>query len=245
LLATFKDSLFSLASLVALHSEASINAHEIAEIRKQVEQQKESVALVVRDANAAQHQLSDAKKLFDEAQGQLGALQTIVSEARRDVANIKSVAEFSVIVLAASNDDRTAFDKLLSIANAKGNDFQDIALRAALQIASADTFLSYPAPWETYGVDPKTASLDTFEEILSRVKPIEKPDVLETLWKQDRFSKFTRLQFLATTVQNTQSVSALKAACKLMDNEAHKKKNILLYELYWQWWLQEMQNYKK
>ena len=68
--------------------------------------------------------------------------------------------------------------------------------------------------------------------------------VLETVWAQERFSKYDRLQFLYDLVKTTESNRILYKACKLIDTEAKLNYNYLWYKQHIEWWEKSKDLYK-
>jgi len=73
------------------------------------------------------------------AEQELGTLSNAIDEATATLGDLKSVIEFTKIVVAAQNDDRKAFDKLRQWADDKSNPFSTKAEQAWNTIFSDHT----------------------------------------------------------------------------------------------------------
>jgi len=141
-------------------AETDVNA--INQIRKEVENTKETISLVVRSINDASKQLKRLDQFSQEAQSKLDDLksksenaneqinnlihfsnqaskllsniQEVQKQANKELTDIKSTADFMMLVSRAINDDRSAVDEIFKISSDKNHIFQKVAMNAIQEI---------------------------------------------------------------------------------------------------------------
>jgi hypothetical protein len=226
---------------------ATSGAEEVEKIRADVEKHRDTIALIVRDANEARNDINEVAEISAEAKAKAEKIAEVLSEAQRALQEIKTVSDFSLLLTKASNDDRTAFDSILEIAKNRNHQFYSLANQALLQIITdpqVTGLLTYRIDWgKDHNLDPNTATWEEFLEVYRKEIPFRWPSVLSTMWKQDRFAKSKRIEALYDVIKTTISLKCLHKACKLINEEAKLDKNILAYDEYLRWWEQNRVEY--
>lgn len=246
--------------------QAVADANEIAKIRERVENQSATVDLAVKKAAEAERAVEADANQIAEIKKRVEAQSVAVDSALKKAADVEQVAkdlseknlraeeslsrmertnEFMTLVTKAQNDDRSAFDQLLLHRRTKGP-FQDIAVRVVQELALELTQVirtDPPVNWKDIGVNPQSATLDELSAAFRKVVRAFQPAYLRDVWRQDRFTKAERLQFLCDVIGSTSSLRTLQAACALMDTEAKIRQNFLRAEAYQQWWDQNRSAY--
>jgi hypothetical protein len=230
-----------------LFQRASKDADEITKIRKDVEQQRETIAAVARDATNAHELSAQAKETSDQARKQASEIGVLVQQAGGAVETIRTTADFAFVLARAAADDRKAFDELLAIImNQPSQQFYDLAIAASARIAGEfDTAFESTVNWQKLGLDPKKLEFEEMKNLFESQPAFMKPAILTELAKQDRFSKYDRLTFLRDVIKSTTSISVLNAACKAMNQEAKIDKNIIGYQFYLDWWFDHIREYSE
>jgi hypothetical protein len=195
-------------------------------------------------------QLTEIKGRVDNFDAKIrtnvGALEDTLKKGQSATQEIKSGVDFVLLTVRAANDDRHAFDELLSIEQTGKPPLSDTAYAATVEIAtgSLTDLIHYNVDWPAIGVKPETASIKEFEGALSSdILPGQRPAILEAMWGQSRFSKFEKLTFLEHVIRTTSSLRCLVKATRLMDQEANLKKNIRVYSLYLDWYRDHISEY--
>jgi hypothetical protein len=236
---------------VRLFLKASSDAEEIAKIRKDVEQQRDTIGVIARDANTAHAEMdkavklsADAKKKSEEAATKASEIAGLAKKASAQAEKIKTTLDFSFVLARAAADDRHAFDELSRDVNDEGSPFHDLALKAIVRIAGdLSSRLNFEMDWKRIGINPDAATLAEFEEVLANRPAFDKPGIISKIWQQQRFSKFDRLSFLYDVIKSTDSILVLNAACSAMNDEAKINKNIIGYSEYLSWWWEHGREY--
>ena len=237
-----------LGELTAATERAVANAQQIEDIRDEVKHHKESIDLVVRDANNARRELVGVKEISDRAKEKADEIEAILQKAQEALHQLRTSTDFGLLITKASNDDREAFNKLIDIGKDKESPFRDLALQAIENIIQdvdplVTVRLDVPLPWKKIGVDPATADFDKYRELYRTSLRLYKLPLLSELWQQERFPKRQRLEFLAEVIRSDSSLRVLHRACVLMDKEAHLGRNILRATDYLEWWETNKKNY--
>lgn len=231
---------------------ASTEASQVAEIRKDVERQRDAIGVIERDANAAHARIEEASRISKIAQEKAedvvrrsDEIQQLANKAASAVETIRTTSDFSFVLAKASADDREAFDDLMAIFDQPNHKFQALAQSALLRIVGEDgSKLQFePDLKKNVGVDPATADFAEMKEIFDSQPMFDKPAILRAIWKQERFPKYDRLTFLRNVIAKTPSISVLSAACRAMDGEAKIHKNVIGYRNYLEWWAEHIRDY--
>lgn len=208
-------------SIEADVQKARTDAEEITRIRNEVETQKNEINMVIRDANSAREKL--------------GTVDETVQIATKKLKELNNINDFSFMLLKAHNDDRNALHSLEEFSQISGP-LQELANNAIYEIISQPSKRSsIRLDWKTLKVSPEESSLHDF--IISfRNAGIAKNQILTTIWQQERFSKYDRLEFIYTVIKNDSSIRTATLACEYMNTEAKINKTILAYKDYLAWW---------
>lgn len=231
---------------VRLFTRASADAGEIAKIRKDVEQERDTIGIIAHDANAVRSEMEravalsdDAKKKSEEATQKAAEITNLVRSANEGVEKIRTTSDFSFLLARAAADDRKAFDQLRQLADEPSYEFHNLALAAMVRIAGdlgTTTMLSGGLDWKRVGADPATTDLEDLKALFNSQPAFNKTGILEAIWHEQRFSKYDRLSFLYEVLKSTESIVVLNAACRAMNEETKLNKNIIGYPMYLLWW---------
>ncbi|HEG44186.1 MAG TPA: hypothetical protein ENH94_09080 [Phycisphaerales bacterium] len=176
-------------------------------------------------------------------------IETLISDAKIAIDEVRTISNFSLLLINASNDDRDSLDALHKIADMDNNKFQEIADRSVMQIFTsleATDRLEIIVHWkEYYNLDPVSASLTEFINVFNKCEIICRPTLLKAIWEQERFPKVERLDFLQKTIATTQSLRTLNRACRLINKEAKIDKNFFSSDLYLKWWEENREKYNE
>jgi hypothetical protein len=242
----------NLMKIISPFFRASTEASQVAEIRKDVERQRDAIGVIERDANAAQARIEEASRISKIAQEKAedvvrrsDEIQQLANKAASAVETIRTTSDFSFVLAKAAADDREAFDDLIAIFGQPSHKFQALAQSALLRIVGEDgSKLQLEPDWQKHiGVDPATADFAEMKEIFESRPMFDKAAVLRAVWNQERFPKYDRLTFLRDIIVKTPSISVLAAACRAMDGEARIHKNVIGYREYLEWWAEHIRDY--
>src|SRR4029077_16564811 len=105
------------APFVGLFQRASSDAGEIAKIKKDVEQQRDLIAAVARDATTARNQMDEAVRLSSDAKRKSDAATGSLKKTGEELDTVRKRSEFSLLLARANADERKAFDELIDAAD--------------------------------------------------------------------------------------------------------------------------------
>jgi hypothetical protein len=237
-----------LSGIGEIKAQAMSDVEEIARIRDDLESQRDSVAMVVRDANKAWQRIEEVSKLSEQGAEHLRSIERIQSKATEALVAISELSMFSHVLISAQNDSRPAFDELRKIADAEGpfRPYAAVAIeQIALDVSPLFTVRIDPdVPWGTYRITPEKAALDELKQVYGRLRNPYKPRFITFLWGQNRLPKLERMDFLADIIQTDGSLRALEKACFLMNKEAKLNLNILGASRYLDWWRENRSKYE-
>jgi hypothetical protein len=223
---------------------APIDASEIAKIRKEVEQQRDTIGAVARDANAAHDDAKNAAELSQQAKTTLqtatktaGEARDLVARANAEADRLRQTSTFALLLSKAQADDRKALEELMQIAQDEKHPFHDEAFKAVQRIvADLDSRLVGSFDWKRFGVDRPNASFNELRDMFNTRPVFDRPAILIDIAHEQRFGKFERFAFVYDLLKNTDSLMVLDAACTAMREEAKMNYNVLGSENYIRWW---------
>lgn len=215
---------------------AQAGADRVKAIQTEVESQRDSIAMIVRDANQARDDIQRIEKASKDAQQKSAQLERVVGDAEKAQADLKQLAAFNLLLTRMNNDDRAAFDELLTTAASGQTPFRELATSAVINVASNMGGFVFVQDWALYHFEPKTADLPHYAAFLTVSRPDIQVQALDALWAEDRFPKSERLAFVISVMKRTPSIRVLVATCRIVNAEAKINKNIIAWRDYVQWW---------
>lgn len=239
-----------IGEIQAAQSRAIAGAERIEAIQKEVEDQRASIAMVVRDADTAHNDIERINQYVASAETKTKQLEGMVKGANEATSQLSKVTEFNLLLTRANNDDRPAFDQLIAIANSSQPPYSSLALSGLINLAtSLDTVLRFAVTEEALEkwqppFHAKTATLEEYRAAIDSQRPDVASGILDVLWQQERFSKYQKLDLVMRVMATTKSIKVLREACVLADNEAQIQRNILGYGQYLEWWAKNRDHYR-
>lgn len=181
----------------------------------------------------------EMKELYADSKERVDSIAEITGRANAAVAGLQSAIDFSLTIEDARNDSKKSLDALLAIENSKDSNYSKLASRALYQILASthveNLFMTDPQ-WHKYNVDPEKESLSVLTTIYKIEHPYNQVRMQYSIWKQERFPKYDRINFLVEVINSTSSVRCLQKACELLEQEAKTGKNFLAYNEFLLWW---------
>ena len=173
-----------------------------------------------------------------QADQKLGVLNDLITEAKSALDSLRQEEEFTIIVLAAQNDDRVSFDKLQNLSEKKDYKFAKMAAQAWATIldvhASPMSMSNFTGPWAT-GFDPSKLSLSDLS-LLYQENRVYKPALLEYIWHRSDLPKLDRLDFLMSVMKSDPSFTAVEYAGRYFDEGTGQKTKPLYLSILVPWW---------
>lgn len=215
------------------------DAKQIEEVRKRIEAQSATVDLVAKQA-------SESKALYEELNGKMSIvnkkieeLEKIIKEASKTSSDLQIISEFTMIVTAAQNDDRGAFDQLKKWSEDKNyqlNSFANKAVKKIIDLHNPPLFMSeFRIPWKD-NVDPNKLTLAELKEVYKRSGDL-KPAILEFIWKKRKdIPKKEKMQFLIDLMKEEKSLTTLEYVGRYFAEGADLKIKPLAVEYFLDWW---------
>lgn len=223
---------------VAFQNFTGTEAERLSQLALKLNDVQKGLETLSNDQSAMKAKAEQINIYASEARQKAAELESLVEKAADAQRKLGQATEFTMLLARASNDDRTAFDKLMAMAFDERNPEAELAKSAIIKIATDITnVLHFDSDTTKQGLAPKTASIAEFKVFIQDAK---RPDfavaVVNKLMEQDRFRKRDRLQVLVDTISDTKSVAVLSAACQALNAEAKIDKNIIGWPQYIQWW---------
>jgi len=214
----------------------TIKEKALEEIRTEVENHRSSINLLIRDADKARVDLDKVEELSREAKTKVDEIGGVLKKANEAMVSIRSISEFSLILIKASNNNplsKIAYNAILKI-------IDDLIIELDISV------VKHKILWDKTNIDPNTSSLQIFELVLNsdEVSFFYKPELLENVWRQNRFKEGEKLTFFLNIIKTTTSLRTLYKACTTVENVARLGKNLVDYTAYVEWWEKNKNLYK-
>lgn len=182
----FQDRLTELTvagigTIKASAEQAVVDATTVSNLKSRVENQSATVDLVATQASAAKALALQAEKQTKQATQKLEGLDKAISEANATLAQLRSEADFTQLVVSAQNDDRGAFYKLEQLSEDQSNPLSARAGQAWVTVFNAHSpaiYQSYSVQWKP-GVDPSKLSLGDLAQAYTIAAAFQKPGLIE------------------------------------------------------------------
>ena len=232
-------------------AEATADAKTIADIKKQVVNQRATVDLVATEAQTAKNLSEEASNKVTLAEQKLKDLDDSIQKANDSLKKLDAATEFSLLVSKAQNDDRAAFIQLANIGVSTNSPFAQSAKSLAntiLHEVETETIIedsTVTIHWDLYGRNPDTDSLEQLEEFYSAHPDSEliRFNVVKQIFNSSRFSELERFDFLAKVLRSDNNLKVMQLAVNLMTPKSKIRLNFIGIDSYLQWWAKNRSNF--
>jgi hypothetical protein len=199
--------------------------------------------------NLMMKQISPAiAKVENDLTNKAAAIQTLTTTldavqraGETNVAKLKDIADFSLLVLKAQNDDRNAFWQLVVISRSS-HPQRELAGLIAPQCLNQCVLNKQILERTDLGLlfkeipfDPTTASLHDYSNALVMAPHLACYGLLREMYHENRFRLDDRLETLAWVIRTSTSLLALEEACSLMNEQAHIGRDLMAFKEYLDW----------
>lgn len=250
---TFQDRITELTikgvgSLKAATKEAESKLEEIEAIRKRVEAQGATIDLVAKDASEARSLTEEIKLRSEQVEKKMTEVDGALARAEEKATELASILEFTNTVVAAQNDDRTAFDKLKGWAETPSFPYKEAALQAYTKIMDDHSQGMYNSgftiPWRD-GFDPSLLDLNALRSQYASAPRQLKPAFLEYIWNRVDFAKRDKMDFLMDVMLTDRSLTAVEYAGRHFTQGADLKIKPVAVDYLRKWWSENRDNFKE
>jgi hypothetical protein len=225
----------------SLVSEANKNIDEVKKIRGDLEQQNETMRVLLRDSNRSYSEIQRVEQKTEDANKQIQSLDKLVTEAQSSIIEINDIIKFNNTLMMASNDDRDSLITLSHIIEEEKNPFKDLAYKSILYITSQlSNGSGSRSPWMDYKMDPSEVTIKEVDLFYPKLNPKLKAGIIRDLDKSNKITTRQKLNFLMTVLREEKSLLALNAACEVIDKRAKLSKNVLGWNEYLKWCADEI-----
>ena len=223
------DDEFANSNIVALvHDQAKERIDAIADLLIQTNIQNKIIP--IRDDFL--QQLSQSKDEIQKRLEKLDAdsqqthqtetnIEQTLAETRTLLAKSDEQSTFIITAIQAQNDNRKAFETIMTWANDPSYPFHDDAAKIAVSIATsyAPSIApkSYPVvKWDVIGLDPNIFSMVRFKEIWNSFPSVSARSLLDSLWSNTNIDKNEKLVFVHSVL-----ASDSRNSLQTQDHAAH------------------------
>jgi len=159
-------------------------------------------------------------------QDKLILLDEKLSESRKISIELNELADFSMILLSAQNDDREAFDSLLYYMEFDNPNINQIAMNAIISIRIHYGGMIEPGymnvNWNEFD-KPTTLNINEFTKIYNTLPPVFHADIVNNIWNNQTISKEDKIKFFIDILKNGKSLTAVFYAGKFLSDESKIK----------------------
>lgn len=206
----------------------------------------EHVDRVAEDMIAKQILISVAPEM-SAVRSNLEAVSLELQKAKSTENELSSISDFTLILLAAQNDDSDAFDKLAKLSENPSFRFRELAESGYLQI-----MISYGGViqrgyinilWKE-GFDPETMSLKDLREHLRDLQPRYHANLVHVAWNHKTLTKQEKMQFMVDVLEQSKSLNAKDHAARLFAQQAGLPWNSMIIHPLLSWWKEKKDTIK-
>lgn len=222
---------------------------EMNDVVEKVEKNSANLSSFFEKLNFARDELKKIDKLEISAREQASRLQALLEDANKELAQIQSMSEFSLVVTEALYDDRKAFERLKLISKTPNSLLQQVAVRIIYKIINdlkIPKQIEYKMNWDRLGFSKAQFTLKTVDELILVYKSLlagSKLEFLDVVWNQRETSKAKCLEFMVYIIKTDSSLQITAKACEYLEQYAKLNKNILDYDDYIAWWDENKANF--
>lgn len=177
---------------------------EVTGIRNEVEEHREEISNI---AESAQHAIN----LTEKASDKIIETDKKLSEASLLINKLEDAAQFMVILTAAQNDDREAFNSLSFCVNNKQSPFWKIAANAIIQIRAQFAgpiepgYMNFTLP---SGPNPNELPHPLLVQYFRTTDSLYKAHIIHLVHLREDTPKFEKMEFMINAVTTCESLTA-------------------------------------
>lgn len=235
-------------TIKAASEQVLTDANTVADLKQRVENQSATIDMVAKEATKAKTISEEASEQNRIAEEKLLTLNESIKEASASLAELNAAKDFTMTVVAAQNDDRSAFDTLKERSNDSSNPYSDAALRAWNTIYESHNepmhLGNFNMPWKE-GFDPSKLTLIELAQQYSGVSDQLKPAMLEYIWKRNDLPKVGRLDFMINVMKTDSSLTAVEYAGRHFTAGTEQKIKPMAVEYLEDWWAEHRHEFQQ
>lgn len=227
--------------------------HELSELQKQASlkldrflSSREIQALLEDKARAAGEKTAEqevrrltAEAITPSAEKMDAGAKKLEAQGEAVLSRLKGLSEFMLLELRAKNDDRKAFEELLTVSRDRAHPYREIAAQAVSQIFILVTSLNVQDPsLAAREGEPSAASYVSFDQFKATYRDalsLNRPRLLSEMNASRQFNDAQKTAFLLEVIRGDSSLRAMAWACRLLDEKAKIYKPFTAYEKYLEW----------
>lgn len=240
-------TLAKIGTFKLLRDQASADAGVIQSLKSRVENQSATIDAVAAQAKNAAGLSDKAATQVNAADQKLADLNATLSTAKVTLENLQKDADFVRLIQQAQNDDRVAFDELVSIARDKNNPYSKRAIDAFDVIVDAHSqpifVTNLSVPWSP-GIEPATLSFDNLKSAFRTAPAPVKPALIEYIATHKDIATIDKLDFLMDVIKTDASLKAVEYAGRYFDQATNQKTNPLAVDDLSKWWIEHRTEYE-
>lgn len=221
------------------------------QVERHIEEQfkKENINKMVEEkAKARIDEIANAlidKQISDKISPQINSAQEKLEKIQKDfkitednIRELNAVSEFTMMVIAAQNDDRKAFDKLKSWANDPKFPRSSEAQQAWIKVMDEHESpfgQSFDVKWKD-GIDPAKLSLTELDNAFKLAPSFIRVGILEYIWKRQDIPKKEKMLFLVKVIKSDSSLKLVEYAARYFIQESKQNLKRLAIDEHLAWW---------
>jgi tetratricopeptide (TPR) repeat protein len=171
------------------------------------------------------------------------SLEAFQKESTDALSEVGGVLALTRDMIAAVNDDRFAFDRLVKLSQSGTNEYGYEIAETINTITTQQQEDNTPLfsqvnelDWAALSFNPDTNSWNDYMSLYSKVgQSLAQSEILKKLSQQIRFPRDAKLWLYHYLLEGTPSVRVLAATCSILDEDAHMKLNVLGESRYLAW----------
>jgi hypothetical protein len=185
----------------------------------------EFLEVLTKSSQDMKSKIAEMDAALNKSAGSASNLQSIVDDAKKALSKLDQESDFLTTAVAAQNDDRAAYDKLVTLGSDSASPFKTRAYRISMAIrndwSSPTAHLTHLKINWAKNVDPATMKLPEFIGAWKEMadNPEFGVDFMDTVWASTNLTRLEKMEFTHEIIGNSHNSSAAldRAAKKLRD----------------------------
>ncbi len=175
----------------------------------------------------------------------LRSFESLLREARGRADAANQEIQFFVLVQRALNDDRSAFDELVTIADNSTHSFHGLALQAIPIIVAnlIPNVVFHPQDPQKSETDLAEIELTDFQDAYRSTARIYRVSLLVALWINKKIVERDKLDFSVAVIRDDDSLRAVEAARQIIEEKAKINTDVRGAAKYIEWWERNRERY--
>jgi hypothetical protein len=207
--------------------------------RTKADEALETASTAQRKTETSASQMQKIELQMQSAEERLRKVQEGLKASEENITHVNEIAEFTITVTAAQNDDRKAFDKLKAWMQDSDFPRASEARQAVEKIIDGYRELDTARIqlWIRDMLEKRKVTLQDIEALLKQSFPVmDRRSFVSYAWFRDDFPKKKKAEFLINIIRNDNHLAVVAEAGRFFNSVSRQGVSPLAIEAHLRWW---------